>query len=98
MTMKKKKKNGISDYIKANRKGSREAEIENHDRPISYNRVHISKKIYNRKKNKADSNENLPYFFRYMIIDYSSSIGPYSIPSFSQCLVRLVFKEFTNLL
>lgn len=62
MKKKKKKKNGLSDYIKASRRGSREAEIENHNHPVSYNRVHVSKKVYNRKKNKADSNEDLPYF------------------------------------
>lgn len=38
------------DYIKANRKGSREAEIENHGHPVSFNRVHVSKKVYNRKE------------------------------------------------
>ena len=43
------------DYIKANRKGSREAEIENHGHPVSFNRVHVSKKVYNRKRDKADA-------------------------------------------
>ena len=39
--MKKKKKvSPLDEYIKANRKGSREAEIENHGRPVSHNRVH----------------------------------------------------------
>ena len=32
--MKTKKKDSFMDYIKANRKGSREAEIENHDHPV----------------------------------------------------------------
>lgn len=59
----KRKGKGLTDYIKANRKGSREAEIENHSRPVSYNRVHVSKKVYNRKKNKADRNKDLPYLF-----------------------------------
>lgn len=62
MMMKKRKQNVLADYIKANRKGSREAELENHDRPISFNRVHVSKKVYNRKRDKAD-NKDLPYFF-----------------------------------
>ena len=45
--MKKKKKvSPLDEYIKANRKGSREAEIENHGRPVSHNRVHVSKKVY----------------------------------------------------
>lgn len=54
--MKKKKKvSPLDEYIKANRKGSREAEIENHGRPVSHNRVHVSKKVYNRKRDKAGS-------------------------------------------
>ena len=52
------------DYIKANRKASREAEIENHGHPISYKRVHQSKKVYNRKKIKATKDQGLPYLFR----------------------------------
>lgn len=41
------------DYIKVNRKASREAEIERHGHPICYKRVHQSKKVYNRKKIKG---------------------------------------------
>ena len=41
------------DYIKANRKASREAEIEMYGHPICHKRVHQSKKVYNRKKIKA---------------------------------------------
>ena len=60
--MKKKKKvSPLDEYIKANRKGSREAEIENHGRPVSHNRVHVSKKVYNRKRDKADALGRLPY-------------------------------------
>lgn len=50
------------DYIKANRKASREAEIEMYGHPICHKRVHQSKKVYNRKKIKA-ANKELPYFF-----------------------------------
>lgn len=50
------------DYIKANRKGSREAEIEAYGHPICYKRVHQSKKVYNRKKMKA-GDKSLPHFF-----------------------------------
>ncbi|MCD8270200.1 MAG: hypothetical protein LUD46_18310 [Parabacteroides sp.] len=54
--MKKKKKvSPLDEYIKASRKGSREAEIENHGRPVSHNRVHVSKKVYNRKRDKKVS-------------------------------------------
>lgn len=51
------------DYIKANRKASREAEIEMHGHPVCHKRVHESKKVYNRKKVKAAKNElPLPFF------------------------------------
>ena len=50
------------DYIKANRKASREEEIEAHGHPISFKRVHKSKKVYNRKKTKA-GNKGLPLSF-----------------------------------
>lgn len=62
MIMKKKAKNGITldDYIKAARKGSREAEIEQYGRPISYNKVYKSKKVYDRKRYKA-GDKDLPY-------------------------------------
>ena len=58
--MKTKKKDSFMDYIKANRRGSREAEIENHGHPVSFSRVHVSKKVYNRKKDKADAQRHLP--------------------------------------
>lgn len=61
--MKSKKRNQQSDYIKANRRGSREAEIESHGHPVSFNRVHVSKKAYNRKRTKADDERRLPYLF-----------------------------------
>lgn len=61
--MKTKKKDSFMDYIKANRKGSREAEIENHGHPVSFNRVHVSKKVYNRKRDKADASGHLPYLY-----------------------------------
>lgn len=51
-----------SDYIKANRKASREAEIENHTHSIGFKRVHKSKKVYDRKRNKAED-KTLPYLF-----------------------------------
>lgn len=53
------------DYIKANRKASREAEIENHGHPLCFKRVHQSKKVYNRKRMKA-GDKGLPYFFRFI--------------------------------
>ena len=55
--MKTKKNKQLIDYIKANRKGQREAEIENHDRPIHYNKIYTSKKVYNRKKLRFNDND-----------------------------------------
>lgn len=60
--MKPKKRITQSDYIKANRIASREAEIENHGHPVCHKMVHKSKKIYDRKRKKA-GNEDLPFFF-----------------------------------
>ena len=51
------------DYIKVNRKASREAEIERHGHPICYKRVHQAKKVYNRKKIKA-GDKALPFFIQ----------------------------------
>ena len=51
------------DYIKVNRKASREAEIERHGHHICYKRVHQSKKVYNRKKIKA-GDKALPFFIQ----------------------------------
>jgi len=63
MKTKRKKQDPLVEYIKANRKGSREAELENHGRPVSHNRIHVSKKVYNRKRMKADAPRHLPFFF-----------------------------------
>ncbi|MCF8298864.1 MAG: hypothetical protein K9J13_15050 [Saprospiraceae bacterium] len=49
------------DYIKANRKASREAEIDEHKHVIPRHKVHRSKKIYDRKNYKAGRND-LPFF------------------------------------
>ena len=41
------------DYIKANRKASREEEIERYGHPLPKSRVYKSKKAYDRNKTKA---------------------------------------------
>ena len=41
---------GMKEYIKANRKASREEEIAAYGHPINHNRVWKSKKDYNRKQ------------------------------------------------
>ena len=45
------------DYIKANRKASREAEIEMYGHPICHQRVHQSKKVYNRSEERRVGKE-----------------------------------------
>lgn len=55
MTKKKvnKKKIGLTDYLLANRIGSREAELENSTGWVSKHKVHKSKKNYSRKNYKV---------------------------------------------
>jgi len=60
--MKQKKKSSIMEQVKASRKQSREEELKVHGKVINYQKVMATKKLYNRKKNKADD-EVLPYFF-----------------------------------
>ena len=74
------------DYIKANRRASRLAEIENHTRPVNIAGVHKSKKVYDRKGGKAEMKKALPYLFLYTVyvsgcqIDFISSILSHSVP------------------
>ena len=60
--MKHKKKNSILEQVKAARKQNREEEIKIHGKPINYQKIAKSKKVYNRKINKADADEALPFF------------------------------------
>lgn len=59
--MKKKKKKGtfLDEYIKAARKGSREAEIESFGHPVNHRKIFKSKKVYDRKKYKAGDKDLL---------------------------------------
>lgn len=50
------------DYLRANRKASREEEIIRHGHPVRIGGVHVSKKVYNRKRSKAELKKALPYF------------------------------------
>ena len=59
------------DYLKAHRKASREAEIEDHGHPVGFKRVHESKKIYKRSRIKA-GDKNLPDLFN--VIMYFTKI------------------------
>jgi hypothetical protein len=42
----------VSDYVKANRKGSRDAELELNNGFMRKHAIHKSKKAYDRKRNK----------------------------------------------
>lgn len=55
-----KKKNVLSDYLRASRKGSREAEITIFGHALNHHKVHKSEKIYDRKQYKAGS-KGLPF-------------------------------------
>lgn len=52
----------LDDYLRANRKASREEEIAAYGHPICHKRVFKSKKVYDRKRSKA-GNKDLPYLF-----------------------------------
>ena len=52
--MKSKFKITRADYLKAMRKARRDEEIREHLHPVNINRVHKSKKVYNRKRNIYD--------------------------------------------
>ncbi len=59
--MKKKKKiNKVLFAVKSARKASREEEIRQHGKPVNYLKITVSKKVYNRKRNKADIDDNQP--------------------------------------
>lgn len=60
--MKTKMKITENDYIKANRKGSRDAELMNRTGWISIHKVHKTKKDYNRKNNKIIGNDDFVVF------------------------------------
>ena len=74
--MKSKFKITRADYLKAMRKARRDEEIREHLHPVNINRAHKSKKVYNRKRNKADLNKDLPYFIlnpiNFLIYDFRS--------------------------
>ena len=59
--MKTKKQKKVLEQVKSSRKQSREEELSAHGKAINYRKIVESKKVYNRKKNKADADEALPY-------------------------------------
>ena len=56
------KKNQLIDYIKSNRKGSREAELEFSTGFSSVHKVHKSKKNYTRKIKHKGGSKDFPFF------------------------------------
>ena len=42
----------LDEYVRAGRKASRADEIASHGRAVSFARVHVSKKVYNRKRDR----------------------------------------------
>ena len=64
------------DYVKANRKASREEELAAHGRPVRIGGVHQSKKVYNRKRSKAEMKKALPYFFEEKILRHLKFVLP----------------------
>ena len=42
----------LDEYVRAWRKASRADEIASHGRDVSFARVHVSKKVYNRKRDR----------------------------------------------
>jgi hypothetical protein len=51
------------DYLKANRRASRQEEIDVHGKPVRISAVHKSKKKYDRKHEKAEFKKALPFLF-----------------------------------
>ncbi len=58
------KKKQTTDYVKAARRGSREAELEMHGHPLPRHKVHASKKTYHRAKAKAGRKDR-PFSWNY---------------------------------
>ena len=84
----KKKMNKELFAVKAARKASREEEIRLHGKPVSYRKVEESKKVYNRRKNKAGADEALPYLYLYNCVFVRDAIYCASTSDY-QILTRL---------
>lgn len=57
-----KTKNKVLEQVKASRKQSRDEELKAHGKAINHRKIVETKRVYNRKKNKADADEALPFF------------------------------------
>ena len=56
------------DYLKANRRASRQEEIDVHGKPVRISSVHKSKKKYDRKHEKAEFKKALPFLFHRTVL------------------------------
>lgn len=61
-----------NDYLRANRRASRNEEIAAHGHPVGVRRIHRSKKQYDRKKMKAGL-KSLPDFYPPILSQQSQS-------------------------
>ena len=65
-----KTRNSTMEYVKANRRGSREAELENSTGWSSSNKVHKDKNAYSRKKkHKNVINDDVYFLMKHMILN-----------------------------
>ena len=59
------------DYLKVNRKLSRKKRSKTHGRPVRIGGVHKSKKVYDRKRSKAEMKKGSALFFTcYSTVDF----------------------------
>ena len=77
------KRDAERDYVKANRKGSRDAEIEMYGRPLTHRKVHRSKKTYDRKTEKA-ALKKLPFLLSASKTNALQFSGRYLFPYIPQ--------------
>lgn len=64
----------LDDYIKANRRGSREAEIELYGHPITYTKVVENKKKYRRSRDKFRGAFECPSFFAHSLPHHKDTV------------------------
>ncbi|MCQ2607538.1 MAG: hypothetical protein MJ197_02475 [Bacteroidales bacterium] len=72
--MKRKQTITKEDYLRANRKASREMEISMFGHPLQHQRIHKSKKVYDRNKLKA-GDKNLPFLLVQTIGIFASRLS-----------------------
>jgi hypothetical protein len=71
-----KPKDKHKDYIKANRRGSRDAELENSSGWKAVRKIHRSKRTYTRKDKHKESGKSPDFFLPPYFLDVTSVNGP----------------------